>query len=62
MKTWKRTRHWEIETKAPGLQWGHVVEDVEEMSQIRKRTERPTGFNGATSLKTWKSRSAIRWW
>ena len=37
------------------LQWGHVDEDVEETQEGMEEGAAENRFNGATSMKTWKS-------
>jgi len=45
-----------IDTSLVELQWGHVDEDVEECGGCIPKRLRKRSFNGATSMKTWKSR------
>ena len=37
------------------LQWGHVDEDVEERPSVECQSRRYGRFNGATSMKPWKT-------
>src|SRR5271157_5404116 len=46
---------WPLATAPQILQWGHVNEDVEEPRNPRRPPPRRRSFNGATSMKTWKS-------
>src|ERR1700759_4023936 len=53
---------------AKGLQWSHVLTNVETWGAIRAGEIEQSGFNGATSSRTWKleeseqrAESAIEW-
>ena len=55
MKTWKRAELAPAGSSKPGVRWGHVNEDVEEPPGGVLALDHPRRFNGATSMKTWKS-------
>ena len=42
------------------LQWGHDVEVVEDVCEVVAGRLASAGFNGATTLKSWKIESARR--
>ncbi len=49
----------EFSHAAAMLQWGHVFTDVE-MAKQREANQQKIGFNGATSLQTWKYQYSIQ--
>jgi len=55
MKTWKSPFAKMVHDEGVKLQWGHVDEDVEEAKICVTPATGTCGFNGATSMKTWKS-------